>query len=79
MKEAASRSGQRDVMRYLLRLRGWIKPEVRDWLDGVGVFFAITLFFCLAQSAHDGIANRNRDFDHQRWWLPIYRIVHPAH
>jgi hypothetical protein len=78
MKEAANRSGLGDVMRYLLRLRGWMKPEVRDWLDALGVLFAITLLFCLAQSAHDGIANRNRDFDQQRWWIPIYRIVHPA-
>ena len=41
-------------MRYLLRLRRWMKPEVRDWLDGFGLLFAITLFFCLIQSAHDG-------------------------
>jgi hypothetical protein len=40
-----------------------------------GVFFAVTLFFCLIQSAHDGIVNRNRDFDSQRWWYPIYRMV----
>ena len=62
-------------MRYLLRLRAWIKPEVRDGLDGLGVLLAITLFFCLLQSAHDGIVKRNRDFDSQRWWYPIYRIV----
>ena len=33
-------------MRYLLRLRRWMKPGVRDWLDGFGLLFAITLFFC---------------------------------
>jgi hypothetical protein len=27
-----------------------MKPEVRNWLDGFGVLFAITLFFCLIQS-----------------------------
>src|SRR5215216_887496 len=47
-------------MRYLLRLRAWIKPEVRDGLDGLGVLLAITLFFCLLQSSHDGIMKRNR-------------------
>jgi hypothetical protein len=64
-------------MRYLLRLRAGIKSEVRDGLDGFGVLFAVTLFFCLLQSAHDGIVKRNRDFDTQRWWYPIYRIIHP--
>jgi hypothetical protein len=63
-------------MRYLLHLRSWMKPDVRDWLDGFGLFFA--LFFCLIQSAHDGIVNRNRTFDSQRWWYPAYRIVHPG-
>ncbi len=55
-----------------------MKPEVRDWLDGFGLLFAITLFFCLIQSAHDGVVNRNHDFDSQRWWYPIYRILNPA-
>lgn len=54
-----------------------MKPEVRYWLDGFGMFLAVTLFFCLLQSAHDRIAKRNRDFDRQRWWYPIYRLVHP--
>jgi hypothetical protein len=70
--------GVDDLMRHILRLRSWIKPEIRDGLDGLGVVFAITLFFCLIQSAHDGIVNRNHDFDSQRWWYPIYLIVHPA-
>jgi hypothetical protein len=43
-------------MRRLLRFRSWIKPEVRDGLDGLGLFFAITLFFCLIDSAHGVIA-----------------------
>ena len=43
MKEAANWAALETVMRYLLRLRGWMKPEVRDWLDGFGVLFAITL------------------------------------
>jgi hypothetical protein len=55
-----------------------MKPDVRDWLDGFGAFFAVTLFFCLIQSAHDGIVNRNRAFDSQRWWYPVYRIIHPG-
>ncbi|KRR23717.1 hypothetical protein CQ13_26945 [Bradyrhizobium retamae] len=66
-------------MRYaisaFLKVRYWIRPDVRAWLDGFGALFAITLFFCLIQSAHDGIANRNRDFDAQRWWFPIYKIL----
>jgi hypothetical protein len=64
------------MMRYLLRLRAWIRPDVRGWLDGLGVFLAVTLFFCLLQSAHDDIAKRNRDFGSQRWWYPTYRPVH---
>jgi hypothetical protein len=39
------------------------------------VFFAVTLFFCLIQAAHDGSVNRNRDFDPQRWWYPVYRML----
>ena len=62
-------------MHYLRRLRAWVKPEVRDWLDGFAVFFAITLFFCLVQAAHDGIVNRNRSFDSQRWWYPVYKML----
>ena len=50
-----------------------MKPEVREWLDGFGLLFAITLFFCLIQAAHDGVVNRNRAFDDQRWWFPIYK------
>lgn len=61
-------------MHYLLRLRAWIHPEVRDVLDGMGTVFAITVLFCLLQAAHDGIVNRNRDFDSQRWWYPVYRM-----
>jgi len=63
-------------MRYLLRLRGW--NEAGSPRLAGRARRAVTLLFCLAQSAHDGIANRNRDFDQQRWWIPIYRIVHPA-
>jgi hypothetical protein len=44
-------------------------------LDGFGLVFAITLFFCLIQSAHDGIAKRNRAHDKDRWWYPICRLV----
>ncbi len=62
-------------MSYLRRLWAWTKPEVRNWLDAFGAFLAITLFFCLIQAAHDGVANRNRSFDSQRWWYPIYRLL----
>jgi hypothetical protein len=55
------------MMRYLLRLRALMKPEIRDGLDGPGVVFAVTLFFRLLQAAHDGVVNRNRDFDSQRF------------
>ena len=65
-------------MHQLRRLRAWIKPEVREGLDGFGLFFAITLFFCLIQAAYDGVVHRNRDFDSQRWWYPIYRMAQPA-
>jgi hypothetical protein len=65
-------------MNYLKRLRVKIRPEIRTALDGFGLVFAITLFFCLIQSAHDGIAKRNHAFDKDRWWYPIYRLVEPS-
>jgi hypothetical protein len=67
-------------MRWLFRLRSWINPEVRDMLDGVSLFLAMTLLFCLIQSAHDDIVRRNPQFDPQRWWYPIYRLIsaHPS-
>ena len=55
-----------------------IRPEIRTALDGFGLLFAITLFFCLIQSAHDGIANRNRAYDKDWWWYPVYRLVEPS-
>jgi hypothetical protein len=64
-------------MGLLKRMRAAIRPDVRQAIDGFGVVFAVTLFFCLLNSAYDGIANRNRQFDPQRWWYPIYRIFHP--
>jgi hypothetical protein len=60
-------------MELVRRVRASIKPEIRGWLDGFGLFFAITLFFCLIQAAHDGITKRQRAFDDQRWWYPFYR------
>ena len=66
-------------MRYLiaafLRLRYAIKPEVRTGLDALGLFFAVTLFFALIQSASDGITKRNPIFDDQRWWIPAYHAL----
>ncbi len=62
-------------MRALKRLRARIRPDIREAIDGFGVLFAVTLFFCLIQAAHDGIVNRNRQFDPQRWWYPIYQLI----
>ena len=64
-----------DLMNYLKRFRAIIKPEIRTALDGFGLVFAITLFFYLIQSAHDGIVNRNPAYDKDRWWYPIYHLV----
>src|SRR5712671_4540613 len=68
----------RSLTKSIRRVRAYLKPEVRQWLDGFGVFFAITLFFCLIAAAHDEIINRERMFDSQRWWYPIYRAFNPA-
>ena len=64
----------RALLIRLSRCRTRMKPETRNGLDGFAVLFAITLFFCLVQSAHDGLAKRNRSFDPQRWWYPIYKL-----
>lgn len=63
-------------MNCLKRLRANIRPEIRTELDGFGLLFAI--FFCLVQSGHDGIVNRNRAYDKDRWWYLIYRLVEPS-
>lgn len=44
-------------------------------MKGLALYLAVTLFFCLAQSAYDGIARRNPAFDSGRWWFPIYRAL----
>ena len=62
-------------MKFVRRVRASIKPEIRDWFDGFGLFLAITLFFCLIQAGHDGITKRQRAFDDQRWWYPVYRSL----
>ncbi len=56
----------RSLVESIRRVRAYLKPKVRQWLDGFGVFFAITLVFCLIAAAHDGIVNRQRMFDSQR-------------
>ncbi len=63
------------MRRLFIRVRYWISPDIRAWLDGFGLFFAITLFFCVIAAAHDGIVKRNRQFDEQRWWYPIYKTL----
>lgn len=60
-------------MQYIRLVRSKMKPEARLAIDGFCLFFGMTLFFCLAQSAYDGIAKRNTAFDQGRWWYPIYR------
>jgi hypothetical protein len=35
-------------MDYLKRFRAKVRPEIRTWLDGFGLLFAITLFFALS-------------------------------
>jgi hypothetical protein len=56
----------RSLVESIRRVRAYLKPEVRQWLDGLGVFCAITLFFFLIAAAHDGIVNRQRMFDSGR-------------
>jgi hypothetical protein len=65
----------RQLANAFVRVRYSIRSDIREWLDGFGAFIAITLFFCLIAAAHDGIVNRNRDFDAQRWWYPIYKTI----
>ena len=64
-------------MGLLGQMRAAIRPDIRQAIDGFGVVFAVTLFFCLLNSAHDGIVNRNTQFDSQRWWYSVYRAFHP--
>ena len=62
-------------MNFVKRLRAKVRPDIRQALDGFGLFFAITLFFCLLNSAIDATVNRQRAFDKDRWWYPLYRLV----
>jgi hypothetical protein len=63
------------VARTFLRIRNLIRPDVRQWIDGFGTVFAITLVFCLLQAVHDGIHKRNTQLDEHRWWYPIYKTL----
>jgi hypothetical protein len=49
-------------------------PELAGWLWGLLCDHPVLLSH---QSAHDGIMNRNREFDKDRWWYPLYRLVLP--
>lgn len=60
-------------MNLLWKVRTKIRPDIHRAVDGFGVVFAVTLFFCLLSSAYDSVVNRNRQFDPQRWWYPAYR------
>jgi hypothetical protein len=50
-----------------LRLRYWIKPDIRHAIDAVGMFLAITLFF-LAIAGFQEWRQRHREFDDDHWW-----------
>jgi len=63
-------------MNLLAQIRAKVRPDIRQAIDGFGVVFAIALFFCLLNSAHDATVNQNRQFDPQRWWYPIYRAFY---
>jgi hypothetical protein len=62
-------------MKYFWRLRYWIRPDVRQALDGFGVFFAITLFFCLLEGNHGSFIHHVTEQDQFRWWWPLYRAL----
>jgi hypothetical protein len=64
-------------MRLLKQMRAAIRPDILQAIDGFGAVFPIRLFFCLLNAAYDGVAKRNRQFDPERWWHPVYRIFHP--
>lgn len=59
-------------MRYFinafLRLRYSMKPGLRDGIDAMGIFFAITLVFLLTASFLDWKHTRHREFDGSAWW-----------
>ena len=65
------------ALNALKNLRARIRPDIRQAIDSFGVLVAVTLFFCLLNSAYDSIVNRNRQFDSQRWCYPIYRLIRP--
>ena len=65
----------RVAMNALKKLRASIRPDIRQAIDGVGVVFGITLFFCLLNSAYDGIVNRNRS---DVWHGLVQAARHPA-
>jgi hypothetical protein len=77
MKETANQGGL-PPMEFVKRLRARQSPDIRQALDGIGVVFAVTLFFCLINAAYDGIVNRNPCIDQHRWWYPIYQQFYPA-
>lgn len=66
-------------MRYLadrfLRARYSVRPDIRAWLDGFGLFAGMTAFFCLAASLIDWSQNRIRSFDGSAWWFQPYMIL----
>ena len=54
-------------MQFIKRIRAWLSPDIRLAIDGIGQFFAVTLFFWLIQSAIGGIRNHNPNVDRYRW------------
>jgi hypothetical protein len=65
----------RYVLNALLRARYSVRLEIRRWLDGFALFFAITLFFCLTAATIDWHQHRIRAFDKDAWWYPIYMTL----
>jgi hypothetical protein len=47
-------------MHFIKRVRARMKPDIRQAIDGLSLFFAVTLFFALLASAH--LVERIRDF-----------------
>jgi hypothetical protein len=62
---------------FLKRVRARVRPDIREAIDGFGVVFAVTLFFCLLNAALEGTVYRNKEFDKYRWWYPVYQLFHP--
>ena len=59
-KKEIDNRGAQLKMQLLKRIRARVRSDIRQAIDGVGLFFAITIFFCLLESAH--LLERIQDF-----------------